>query len=118
MRGARDEHRAGPKRQLDNRGQIVRVYTCNGPCPTDNPDLSGDQWVRARGLAGASNLAVDPSGGIYITELFGDRVSYVKGGVITWVASLPSPTAIEWADGRLYVAYDLYGAGALATITP
>jgi len=97
---------------------VVRIYGCDGPCLTPNPDITGDQWTKVSGLSGASNLAVDPSGGIYVTELFADRVSLARGGTVTWVASLPSPSAIEWVDGRLYVGYDVYGAGSMVILTP
>ena len=52
-------------------------------------------------LAGASDLAVSPSGAVSVTELFGGRVTLVRPGGNTVIATLDTPVAIEWAKGRL-----------------
>ena len=78
------------------------------------------------GLAGATDLAVSPSGTVYVTELFGGQVSMVGPACNTLVASLDAPVAIEWAKGRLYVATgdaaafppDPLAAGKIVTIRP
>ncbi len=78
------------------------------------------------GLAGATDLAVSPSGKVYVTELFGGQVTMVGPAGNATVASLDAPVAIEWAKGRLYVATgdasaspdDPLGAGQIVTIRP
>ena len=58
------------------------------------------------GFLGASNLAVDPWGSIYVTELFGNRISkLVNGGPVT-VKEINQPAALEWFNGRLYATAD------------
>jgi hypothetical protein len=91
---------------LGDRGSVVKV------------DLwSGSVRNVASGFAGATNLALSPSGDIYVTELFGGEVTKIgrRGGTST-VATLPQPAAIEWANGRLYVAYDVFGSGKITVI--
>jgi len=72
----------------------------------------------ADGFAGATNLAVTPWGTIYVSELFGGQVSKVVKGGPKPVAMLPSPAALEWANGKLYVGTDAFGSGKIQTITP
>ena len=68
-------------------------------------------------LAGATDLALAPNGDLYVTELFGGKVTKVsKKGVRSTVAELPAPAAVEWANGRLYVAYDAFGSGKVGTL--
>lgn len=67
-----------------------------------------DGWVKqiGTGFLGASNLAVDPWGSIYVTELFGNRISkLVNGGPVAY-KQINQPAAIEWFDGRLYATAD------------
>jgi hypothetical protein len=71
----------------------------------------------ATGFAGATNLAVLPNGSIYVTELFAGRVSKVVNGGPSPVLSLPDPAAIEWANGKLWVAYNAFANGTIATIS-
>ena len=65
----------------------------------------------ATGLLGATDLAVSPSGTVYVTELFGGRVVKLTSGGFETVVELPEPAAVEFARGRLYVAYDAFGSG-------
>ena len=65
----------------------------------------------ATGFLGATNLAISPSGTIYVSELFGDTVSRVSKGGPVPVASIVGPAALEWANGRLYVGADAFGDG-------
>lgn len=59
----------------------------------------------ATGLDGATDLAVTPQGDVFVTELFGRRVSKVSaGGSVELVAELDQPVAIEYFRGTLYVA--------------
>jgi glucose/arabinose dehydrogenase len=79
---------------------------------------TGDVELVARGFVGATGLAVAPTGTVYVTELFAGRVSAVSRGVISPVADLPSPAAIEWARGQLYVTTDVFGNGSVVTLRP
>ena len=65
----------------------------------------------ATGLLGATDLAVSPSGTVYVTELFGGRIVKLTSGGLETVVELPEPAAVEFARGRLYVAYDAFGSG-------
>ncbi|MGH1561921.1 ScyD/ScyE family protein [Mumia sp. DW29H23] len=58
----------------------------------------------ARGFLGATNLAVTPKGDIYVTELFGNKISVLKRGSSTpkTFAALPWATSVEYAKGALY----------------
>ena len=79
---------------------------------------SGDRTLLASGFIGATDLAVSPSGRIFVAELFADRVSEVVSGGPSPVVSVPMPGAIEWADGRLYVTTGVFGNGQVVTVTP
>jgi hypothetical protein len=82
-----------------------------------NP-FTGRSTQIASGLAGATNLAISPSGTIYVSELFGNQVSKIVHGAPVPVASVPSPTGLEWSNGKLYVATDSLDSGKIQTITP
>jgi hypothetical protein len=70
----------------------------------------------ANGLAGATNLALGRHGDIFVTELFGGRVSRIVNGLPVTVIELPTPAALEYADGKLYVAFNVFDSGTVATI--
>lgn len=73
----------------------------------------------ATGFLGATNLAVSPKGDIYVSEIFGGKVSKaVVGAPPQTVVELPLPSGLEWSDGRLYVSYDVFGEGKVSTIKP
>jgi hypothetical protein len=77
-------------------------------------------------LLGATDLAVSPSGAIYVTELFGGQVTRVGRKHNVKVTEIAAPVAIEWAKGKLYVATgdpvaspaDPLAAGKVVTIRP
>lgn len=92
---------------LGARGRVYRVNPHNGHVS-----------LVASGFLGATGLAVTPHGTIYVAELFAGQVSRVQGHGGQPVASLPPPAALEWSHGKLYVSYDVFGAGSIATITP
>jgi hypothetical protein len=71
----------------------------------------------ATGFLGATNVAVSPWGQIYVSELFADRVSQVVNGGPSPVASVPSPSGLEWSNGKLYVGSDTFGSGKIQTIS-
>ena len=79
-----------------------------------NPRTGVTQRI-ATGLAGATDLAIGRFG-IYVTELFAGRVSVLRNGQPVEVIELPSPAAVEVHGGKLYVAYDVFASGELATI--
>ena len=91
---------------LGARGSVYRV----------NP-WTGKSKQIATGFAGATNLAISPKGTIYVSELFADQVSKVVGNHGVPVASVPSPSGLEWSRGRLYVGADTFGSGQLVTIS-
>ncbi len=73
----------------------------------------------ATGLDGATDLAVTPQGDVFVTELFGGRVSKVSaGGLVELVAELDQPVAIEYFRGTLYVARGVFGPGQVVTLVP
>jgi hypothetical protein len=77
------------------------------------------EWSRlGGGFAGAANVATAPGGRIYVSELFGNRVSLLRDHKVTPVADVPSPSGLEFKNGRLYASTDVFGAGNIVTITP
>ncbi len=66
----------------------------------------GSNKLIGTGFLGASNLAVDPWGSIYVTELFGNRISKLINGAPVPLRELNQPAALEWAGGRLYATTD------------
>ena len=73
---------------LGARGGVFRVNPWNGR-----------STLIATGFLGASNLAVSPDGTIFVTELFGNRMSRVAHGGPVPVADLTQAAAIEWSKG-------------------
>ncbi len=69
---------------LGARGRVYRV----------NPKTGQNQLV-ARGLLGATNLALGKRGEIYVAELFGGRISVVKNGKVTPYVDLPGVVSVE-----------------------
>lgn len=72
----------------------------------------------AGGFLGATNLAIAPNGTIYVAEMFGNRISTVAGGGPQPFADVPTPAALEWANGKLYATVDVFGNGSVVTFTP
>ena len=91
-------------------GARGRVYTVD-------PD-TGDATLLGKGFAGATDLAVSPNGKVYVTELFGGRVSTIKDGVAQKAFAAEQPAAIEWYKGKLYVTGGLEGPGYVRKVTP
>jgi hypothetical protein len=91
-------------------GARGRVYTVD-------PD-TGDATLIGKGFAGATDLAVSPKGKVYVTELFGGRVSTIKDGMAKKAFAAEQPAAIEWYKGKLYVAGGLEGPGYVRKVTP
>ncbi|HEU4999942.1 MAG TPA: ScyD/ScyE family protein [Lapillicoccus sp.] len=91
-------------------GARGRVYTVD-------PD-TGRATLLGKGFAGATDLAVSPKGKVYVTELFGGRVSTIKDGMAKKAFAAEQPAAIEWYKGKLYVAGGLEGPGYVRKVTP
>ena len=92
---------------LGARGSVYKINPWNGRVKQ-----------LATGFAGATNLAISNRGDIYVSELFGNQVSKVVGDHGVPVVSVPSPTGLEWANGRLYASINSLDAGQIVTITP
>jgi hypothetical protein len=63
----------------------------------------GRLWKLAGGIPGATNLAVSPSGRVYVVELGVGIFALGKYG-LNKVLDLPNAAAAEWANGRLYAS--------------
>jgi hypothetical protein len=72
----------------------------------------------AGGFLTATNLAVAQDGTIYVAEMFGNRISTVSGAGAEPFAEVPTPAALEWANGKLYATVDAFGNGSVVTFTP
>ncbi len=79
---------------------------------------NGDATQLVGGLAGATNLALGRHGTIYVSELFAGRVSRIDHGTVTPLIDLPSPAALEYHHGKLYVGYDVFEPKATARWAP
>jgi hypothetical protein len=90
---------------LGARGGVWRV----------NPN-TGAATQLATGLLGGANVAVTPNGTVYATELFGNHVDRIQNGHAVPIATLPSPSGLEYAHGKLYVSYDVMQNGKIGTI--
>ena len=111
------------------KGRDGKLYLTTLPGGPESPALGarGSVWSLnprngalrqvATGFLGATNLAVGKGGDIYVTEIFGGKVSKVgPGGTPQTVVELPLPSGLESDDGKLYVSYDVFGDGSVATI--
>ena len=70
----------------------------------------------ASGFLGATNVAIGKGGRIYVAELFANRISVLRDGVVKTVAEVPSPAGVEYANGMLYVSTDVFANGSIVTI--
>ena len=77
---------------LGARGSVYKVNPWTG-------------WTKqvATGFLGAVNLAFDDNGRIYVAEMFGNAVSKVVNGRAHKIADVPTPGAIDFARGKLFV---------------
>lgn len=77
---------------LGARGAVYRV----------NPGTGAATRV-AGGFLGATNLAVADDGTVYVTELFGGRISKISGGHVSLARSFGGALSVEVHGGYLYV---------------
>ncbi|RHA37639.1 ScyD/ScyE family protein [Cellulomonas rhizosphaerae] len=91
---------------LGANGQVVKV----------NP-RTGKVLTVAKGLAGATGLAVGPKGTVYVAQLNGNAVSWIdKRGTVRPLLTLTQPAGVEWAHGKLWVSTDVFGAGSIISV--
>lgn len=90
---------------LGARGAVWRI----------NP-RTGQTRMLGSGFLGATGLAVGPHG-IYVTEIFAGQVSKLGRHGPQPLVQLPTPSGLEYADGKLFVSYDVFGNGSVATIS-
>lgn len=76
----------------------------------------GHCGVVASGFLGATNVAVDPRGRIYVSELFGNQISVIGRGGARPLLSVPSPAGLEYSRGSLVASTDVFAAGNLVRI--
>lgn len=82
---------------------------------------TGDLTMIADGFTGATDIAIATDGAIYVAELFADQISVIRDGVVSPVAEVPMPGAIEIArDGTIYATVGVFfpTGGSLVTVTP
>lgn len=102
-----------------------RLFVSLLPGGPESPDLgargsvvsidpaTGRSHVKASGFLGATNVALGGHHRIYVTELFGNKVSVIRpNGHVRTVVDLPSPAAVETHRRKMYVAYDVFGPKA------
>jgi hypothetical protein len=66
-------------------------------------DCSGRHLKRlATGFAGATNLALTPSGRVLVAELFAGRISTIEHGKPAKVLDLPQVASVEFANHSIY----------------
>jgi hypothetical protein len=95
-------------------GQHGALYVTTLPGGLEGPDNPGSvyrvqRWGGhprqvATGFAGATNLAIDSRGGIYVAEIASGMVAKVVRGKPVEVLLLPGVVAVEWANGHLYAS--------------
>lgn len=90
-------------------GQLYVTALPGGP---EDPDVARgvvfrvDPWrgtVRqiASGFVAATDLAVSPTGTVYVAELFGGKISVVERGGLRTLVDVPLPGAVEWTGKGL-----------------
>jgi hypothetical protein len=93
---------------LGARGKVYRINL-----------LNGHRKLLAKHFLGATGVAVSPTGKVYVAELFANRVSTISHGKRKTVMSIPSPAAIEWHHGHIFVTSDSTTPnGSIITFTP
>jgi len=92
---------------LGARGSVYKITPWNGKARKI-----------ATGLLGATNLALGRNGQIFVSEIFANKVSQIVHGGPRTVVDLPAPAGLEYANGKLWVGYDVFGpSGKVASIS-
>ena len=92
---------------LGARGRVYRV----------NPK-TGKSRLIARGFAGATNLALGKRGEIYVTELFGGKISVIKHGKVKEYVALPGALSVETGrKGNLWAGTGITGPNSIVKIS-
>lgn len=104
--------------EVTKRGALIVSLLPGGP---EDPSLGargsvvkigkgGKQTVVAKGFAAATDVAIGKRGKLYVTELFGDKVSVVdrRTGEVSLFAELAQPSAVEYFEGSVYVLHDTF----------
>jgi hypothetical protein len=111
--------------EVAKNGKLVVSLLPGGP---ETPELGArgsvhkiNPWTGAittlgTGLVTSTNVALGPHGKIYVAELFANRISVLRGGAPVPFVELPLPASVEYANGKLYVSYDVFGNGSITTI--
>ena len=86
---------------LGERGKVVRV----------NPE-TGKSKTLAKGLFGATNVAIGDDGIVYASELQGSKITAIDGDAVYTYHETGSPAALEFAYGYLYATINVFGDGA------
>ncbi len=73
-------------------------------------DRSGHPARIATGFAGATNLAIDPCGNIFVAQIGSGTIAKVVRGKPQTVLSLPGVVGVEYANGHLYASTSITAA--------
>lgn len=76
---------------LGARGSVVSVNPANG-----------NATRLATGLLGATSVALGPNGKIFVSELFGGKISLVDKGKVSTYVNIDSPLGLTYFKGTLY----------------
>jgi hypothetical protein len=90
---------------LGARGAVVRV----------DPKQGTSREV-ADGFLGATNVALNGAGRIFVANLGSGTISKVTDAGTRVHAELPLPAGLEWYQGKLYTSYNVFGPGSISTI--
>lgn len=107
--------------EVGPRGQLYVTALPGGP---EDPDVArgvvftvdprrGTVRQIATGFVTATDLAVTPTGTVYVAELFGGKISVVERGRLRTLVEVPLPGAVEWTGkGLVATTNALPGEGA------
>jgi hypothetical protein len=76
---------------LGARGSVVSVNPANG-----------NATRLATGLLGATSVALGPNGKIFVSELFGGKISLVDKGKVSTYVNIDAPLGLTYFKGTLY----------------
>lgn len=100
-------------------GPDGRLYVTSLPGGPEGPELgargsvfkidakSGHKKQVASGFLGATGVAVSPRGTIYVAEMFGNKITAVRHGHRSTLASPPTPGAVEWTTWGVVATTDV-----------